>query len=561
MSNLNSVRRDGNSNEEMATQTLNALQMPTEESSSVILEVDDVTSRLVKCYSSSEGYSDFYEDEEDFGPGYMTLCEAANMVRLEILDEDDESDDEATKVSGLDENNDDKLSKVYSWTDDFNTFSSKKKTYMRSPGPTIYSQDPTELFTFIWDEAIVMLIVEETNMYAWQSIDTYAEIGKVPIYLQTWVDTTIDEMYRFLAILSLMGILYRPDIKEYWCTKGFGMPYIQSIMSLDRFRQMLKCIHFTDNYMLSPNLQSNSLKVAKIEPILQHCNDRFAALYVPRRVLKLEESLLSWNGRIKYDPEVCIKCLELREAKTGYLIRYKFQSFEPINVPHGFGDETANVVELMDGYLDVGHLLLVDNWYRQLSLMRYLKTRSTDVVGSIKRCRKELPVEVRKANKGIIRASPGQHISRHSGDISVTTSYNYGLLTLASTYHKNDFKRGQPAVVKTYKKYTLDTETEDQILSTNLFAKKRSQKWYFRAFRSLIHTSILNGYIIYSHNPISKRYLSQTDYFLGVCKGLLSKYPKPSAPSPVPSSVRLNQYNHSPKLSKHKSKELKCRRY
>lgn len=543
----------------------NVPQETNEEVVGEILGVDDVTSRLIEPDSASEGNSDYYEDDEDFGPHYMTLCEAAQIVRLEILYEDDQSDNEGAENEadpdqiGADKTENATKQEEFAWTDDFSTFTSKKELYERSPGPTAYSQDPAELFTFIWDEAIITSIVEETNMYAWQIIDTYAEIGKIPKYLDSWEDTTVSEMYRFFTILCLMGVAYRPDMKRYWCTKGFGMPYIQTIMSQDRFNQLLKCLHFTDNYILSPSLKGNARKVAKFEPILQHCNEKFSSLYVPRQALKLEESLLLWDGQIKDDPDICIKCLELREAKTGYLLKYLFQPYESTNEPRGFGDETANVLKLMEDYLDVGHMLLVDNWYDQLSLSRYLKTRSTDVVGQIKKYRSKLPPDVKNASKRRLRDTPGNCIHKHCGDISLTTwNYSSVVTSITSTYHGNEFHDGRPAAFHTYLKYTADTGTQDQILSTYLFAKKRSQKWYFRALRSLIYTSVLNGYIIYSHNPITKHYLPQTDYFLKVCKGLLLRYPRPKIPPLVPESVWFDPKHHMPRLPDEDSIERRC---
>lgn len=63
---------------------------------------------------------------------------------------------------------------------------------------------------------------------------------------------------------------------------------------------------------------------------------------------------------------------------------------------HGFQDHTAKVVlDLMEGYLDVGHILVMDNWYNQLNLTRFLKSRNTDVLGILNRRRNRIVLDIK----------------------------------------------------------------------------------------------------------------------------------------------------------------------
>ncbi|KAI5639215.1 transposase IS4 domain-containing protein [Phthorimaea operculella] len=127
---------------------------------------------------------------------------------------------------------------------------------------------------------------------------------------------------------------------------------------------------------------------------------------------------------------------------------------------HGFNNPTAKVVvELMDGFLDVGHLLAMDNWYKQLVLTL--------------------------AERHVER---GDQIARHCGDVSMVAWKDVKLVTLISTFHSADRVDGhrageaqrKPAVVVAYNKTMGGVDLKDQKLSQYFFERKRGRKWKWR---------------------------------------------------------------------------------
>lgn len=56
----------------------------------------------------------------------------------------------------------------------------------------------------VWDREIVATIVEETNYYAFRVIAKLEKRNVLSKNFDIWVETTIEEMYKYLAILMFM---------------------------------------------------------------------------------------------------------------------------------------------------------------------------------------------------------------------------------------------------------------------------------------------------------------------------------------------------------------------
>lgn len=166
-------------------------------------------------------------------------------------------------------------------------------------------------------------------------------------------------------------------------------------------------LHFVDNDLILNNTRSYDRKVAKITPVVEHCNENFCRLYTPNKQLSIDESLLLWKGRLSWvqcirtkAARFGIKSFEVCEATTGFMLRciiYAGKNSSMHEGPiHGFSAPTEKVVlKLMEGFLDAGHCLVMDNWYNQLPLTRYLKQRGTDLIGTMNRRRRHVPALIK----------------------------------------------------------------------------------------------------------------------------------------------------------------------
>lgn len=460
----------------------------------------------------------------------------------------------------------DRESTEFLWSDDFTSFTAQKETYRRDPGPTFISQDPAEIFLEFWDAGIMGLIADETNKYARQYIETYTDpdLGTtMPKYLDKWEEVTIEVLYQYFAVMICMSFCLRSKIQEYWEGGLMGMPMFRQMMTRDQFLLITKFLHFVSDRDSSE--RGYERKIGKIAPILDHCNRKFSALYIPEQHISLDESLLLWKGRLSWRQCIRskaarfgIKSFDLCEATTGYLLKCKLYTGKetPMHlVPiHGFANKTAQVVlELMEGYLDAGHVLVMDNWYNQLYLTRYLKSRGTDVLGTMSRTRKNVPQALKDLKQN--QVARGDWHARHCGDIALVTWKDVKLVTVLSTYHSHEMvpgrragvARDKPVSVRDYNEYMGGVDLKDQKLSTFLFERKRCHKWYMKVFRRLVNTSLLNAFIIYTKNPTYKL-CSHRDFRRSVAEGLFARFGKASVPlRPVlHPSLRLQPGKHFP---------------
>lgn len=414
----------------------------------------------------------------------------------------------------------------FQWEENFATFRGQKEDYSRQAGPTISTTCPYELFTAVWDENVIDLMVRETNRYAWQTIAALSE-SEVGISrtsrLMKWKETDRDEIYRFLSIIIHMTLCYRARIDEYWTTNVLEMAKFRSLMSRDRFLLLTRFMHFVDNEISNHTLTSLEKKIAKISPIVEHCNKKFQELYVPKQYLNLDESLLLWKGRLSWvqcirsrAARFGIKTFELCESDTGYLLKtLLYTGSGTAKSVCGFKNTTAKVVlAVSDGYLDVGHVLVMDNWYNQVSLTRYLKSRHTDVLGTLNRKQKNIPRVITSLNDNM---RLGQMVSRHCGDISVVAWKDFKIETMISTYHSNDTRQSQragqpvtkPVVVCDCNKYMGGVDLKDHRLSMYPMERKTTTKWYTKVFRRLVNTSLMNTFLLYRANCSAASYAGQ----------------------------------------------------
>ena len=89
------------------------------------------------------------------------------------------------------------------------------------------------------NDQILEQIICETNRYHAQ-----VDVNKPP--KQKWNELTKEELKAFFGVVIAMGIIEIPDINYYWRTGSiFEMNWFPGIIKQDRFKQILRFLHFT----------------------------------------------------------------------------------------------------------------------------------------------------------------------------------------------------------------------------------------------------------------------------------------------------------------------------
>ncbi|CAK1548684.1 unnamed protein product [Leptosia nina] len=467
----------------------------------------------------------------------------------------------------VDEIEDEKPAESFDWSCDYEIFRGRPEPYLNASncGPNIEETDPLKLFTHVWDHNIMSLIVAQTNEYAWQQISQAAESVdgiSANSRVNDWVETTTDELYRLFGLIIFMSIVVAERVDEYWNREILAIgDGFHKVMSLKRYWLLMRFLHFVNNYNVS--ICGSKRKVAKIQPIIDHCNVIFDSMYTARREICIDESLLLYKGPLNWvrcvrskAARFGIKYYELCESKTGYLLKFEVYTGKEYpqagssgeNSSNGFTSASAKVVlRLMEGFLHKGHCLFMDNFCNSLRLARFLKFNKTDVVGTLNRRSIGTPGEIKTPlEKKVPR---GAVTSRHCGDVSVLSWKDVRLVTTVSTFHNANMMPGRragqlkPVVVHDYNKYTGGVDLKDRKLSMYSREPERGVKLYLKILERLINVSIFNIFIIHwqnSDNPLTHRQFRHK-----LVKQLVQVRPNPRVMTP-PALSRLDGFNHFP---------------
>ena len=170
-------------------------------------------------------------------------------------------------------------------------------------------------------------------------------------------------------------------------------------LSYNKFKLIDKFLHFVDNNELGDNYPNAS----KIQPLWDYFNKLYLKLYTPK---KIDESLLLWMGCLSWKQSILTKRARfveksflLCESESGYIWKsFLYTGKEMTDVLSGDHHYVAIkiVLNLMDGLLDKGYTLFVDNWYSSFELSMYLLTRQTDTFGTLMKNRQNLAPDMNK---------------------------------------------------------------------------------------------------------------------------------------------------------------------
>lgn len=355
-----------------------------------------------------------------------------------------------------------------------------------------------------------------------------------------WQDVDIEEIYCFLAINILFGLVEKQRIKDYWSTNPIiATPFFGKIFARDRFEQILRGLHFVDNSALD---KSDSLR--KIRPILESLVKKFASVMNPFRDLCIDESLMLYKGRLgfrQYIPSkrsrFGIKLFLLCDVDTSYVLKIIVYTGSSTNITEdrSLGVSGAVVTTLMKDYLHKGHVLYIDNWYTSPHLVEFLHENQTGTCGTVRGNRKGLPTFQKKLNKNeidVFHTNVQLAIKWHD-------KRDVHILTTVATAEMKDIDKKDVVTKEIIKKpdciidYNNKMGAVDKVDMQTSFVEisRKSIKWYKKLFFHLMDISLYNAFVAYQVNTGNKP--SIYDFRLKVVGGLIENYKRPSAPKRI----------------------------
>ena len=107
---------------------------------------------------------------------------------------------------------------------------------------------------------------------------------------------------KFIGLIMLMGIVYKPTIPMYWSIDElFSTPVFSEVISRTRFQLILKFLHFNNNLDPAFNPQDeNHDHLHKLRPVIEILRQRCKTVWYPGKHLSVDESLVLYKGRLKF---------------------------------------------------------------------------------------------------------------------------------------------------------------------------------------------------------------------------------------------------------------------
>ncbi|XP_023217915.1 piggyBac transposable element-derived protein 4-like [Centruroides sculpturatus] len=402
-------------------------------------------------------------------------------------------------------------------------------------------RNPESIFEYFFTQELIESIVSHTNIYASETIKKKRSEGslKTASRIRYWKETDCNEVKLFIALLILQGVVKKPTMQLYF-TKNemLATPFFRQVMKRDRFLLLLSLIHFTIDS--EESRKENDYHFFQIVPLLNHLKEKWQEIYTPERDISIDESLLMWKGRglswRTYIPRkrarMGVKSYLLCESSTGYVYDMMIYTGESTLLCDkvkdldlkGFNKTSRVVLTLMESRLDKGHRLFLDNYYSSPKLYDTLARYKTDVVGTVRMNRRDLPPDMKDK---VLK--PGEVCSWYRGRLMALKWHDKKDVCMLSTIHDGSMRshkgRGRkttmkPAAVLDYNKGMGGVDLADQCISNYAIKKKRMKKFYIKMFLHLVEITVFNSYIIYTKYGAKTRRLN---FMLNLVSNLIKK--------------------------------------
>ena len=191
-------------------------------------------------------------------------------------------------------------------------------------------------------------------------------------------------------------------------------------------------------------------KLYKIRPLLQLLPEKFENLYVPEKIISIDESMIPFTGRIGFwqfiknkRTRFRIKVWVVAESSTGYVFRLQvYTGRDRASCQTEVGQGTRVVNDLIQPYEHKEYRLYVDNFYTSSELFSLLYERNVYACCTLRKGRRNVPGEITIDNPGRHQRGYSQWLM--SGPILAQSWLDTKPVYFLSTIHKPHYPPGTP---------------------------------------------------------------------------------------------------------------------
>ena len=372
---------------------------------------------------------------------------------------------------------------------------------INTPASTISEEakactDPFEYFELFFDDTILKIMEEQSNLYALQNNKS--------------LNVSKEELKVVFAGMLLSSICPLPNRKKYWSTENTVPKILAKSMRRDRFLDIMHNIHFVDNTV------NSSDRANKVRPLFEHMQQKFKKHCSVDENLSIDESMIPYYGKhyakqfirgkpIRFGFKMWALC-----SKGGYLHAFELymgkRASNDGDPKLGLG---GNVVHRLATTAEVppsmGYKLFFDNYFTSVSLMERLTEMGILASGTCRDNRTErCPIATDKSlfkneSRGAFdyRSSDSTLIVKWKDNKDVILATNFDSTEQKSTQRWDKIEKKyiqvpQPICFQNYNKHMGYVDQMDQNVGTYR-VRMRQRKWWWPIFSYFLSVVVNNA--------------------------------------------------------------------
>lgn len=343
---------------------------------------------------------------------------------------------------------------------------------------------------------------------------------------EKWNNVVVKELNVFIGVLILIGVYKSRNepVIQLW-SKNDGRAIFNKAMSRNRFQELLRCLRFDD--AAARRAKQTKDKLQPIRECFDMWNVYLRELYNPGWCMTVDEQLVTFRGRCPFRQYIPskpgrygIKFWAICDSETSYAWKMNIYTGKAAGEERTVKLGEKVVKDLVIEIEGSGRNITCDNFFTSYSLGEYLLSKRLTLVGTIRRNKPELPIELTKTAGRKVNSSI--YGFRNDATIVSYCPKKGKLVTLLSTMHhdrKNDEtnEKQKPDIILSYNATKGGVDTMDQM--TRCYTVKRmTRRWPLVVFYNMIDVSVMNSFILWK--SITSNNMQRRQFIIHLGKAL-----------------------------------------
>lgn len=335
----------------------------------------------------------------------------------------------------------------------------------------------------------------------------------------TYDNITETELRAFIGVLYMAGIHRNSHInmEDLYVQDSTGIEFFRLVMSLQRFRFIMRSIRFDDSN--SRVERKHVDKLAYIREVFDIFTRNCITNYEPSDFMTVDEMLIAFRGNCpfrQYIPrkpaKFGIKIHAACDVKTHYTFNMEvYVGLQPegnFQVSNSAEDVVLRLVQPLFNRPGHPRVITTDNWYSSLSLLRTLRANNLEFIGTVRKTRRFVPQDFttnsRPQYSTLFGFRDGETLLSYKPKkrkhVLLLTSVKEVLKDLISPL---DSKQ-KPEAILLYNKTKGGVDTVDKLISS-YSVNRGSSRWPVVIGSTILNIAAINANVIFQRNNPSTR--------------------------------------------------------